>query len=100
LYEGQHLSPKLGIRKETDERRQQFTSVGFLFRKTALILAKCEAMVICIFMSSGLRSSTVSQKGVRIWSDELTQVSTIDHISLQSTSVATYGYLYAVTIEY
>jgi soluble P-type ATPase len=89
LYEGQHLSPKLGIRKVTDERRQQFTSGAFLFKKTALILAKCEAMVICIFISSGLRSSTVSQKGARIWSDELTQVSTMDHISLQSTSVAT-----------
>jgi len=31
LYEGQHLSPKLGIREVTDERKQQFTSAGFLF---------------------------------------------------------------------
>jgi hypothetical protein len=93
LDEGQHLSTKLGIREVTDERRQQFTSAGFLFKKTALILAKCEAIAICVFISSGDLSSTVSQNGPRIWSDELTQVSTIDHISLQRTSVATYGYL-------
>jgi hypothetical protein len=99
LYEGQHLSPKLGIREVTDERKQQFTSAGFLFRNTALILAKCDAIVICVFMSSGLLSSTVSQNGVRICSDELMQVSTIDHISLQSTSVATYGYLYVHIVK-
>lgn len=64
-----------------------------MFKNTALILAKCDAIVICIFMSSADLSRTVSQKGERMCSDELRQVSTIAHISLQSTSVATYGYL-------
>lgn len=35
----------------------------------------------------------MSQNGTRSWSSSRTQVSTTDHISLQSTSVATCGYL-------
>jgi hypothetical protein len=69
------------------------TSAGFLPRNTALILAKWEAMTIWVFISSGDMSSIVSQKGANSWLEWLTHVSTMDHISLQSTSVATYGYL-------
>lgn len=65
------------------------TSAGFLLINTAFIFANCEAIVIRVFMSSGVRSSTVSQKGTNSWSVLFRQVSTIDHISLQRTSVAT-----------
>ena len=46
-----------------------------------------------IFMSSGERSRTVSQNAVRRLFEGERQVSTMDHISLHNTSVATYGYL-------
>jgi hypothetical protein len=70
-------------------RKAVVTSAGFLLRNTALILANCAAIVILVFISSDVRSSTVSQKGINSWSVLLRQVSTIDQISLQSTSVAT-----------
>lgn len=70
-------------------RKAVVTSAGFLLMNTALIFANCEAIVIRVFMSSGVRSSTVSQKGTNSWSVLFRQVSTIDHISLQRTSVAT-----------
>ena len=58
-----------------------------------MIFANCEAITICVFMSSGERSSTVSQNVARRLFEGEIHVSTIDHISLHSTSVATYGYL-------
>ena len=70
-------------------RKAAVTSAGFLLINTALVFANCEAIVIRVFMSSGVRSSTVSQKGTNNWSVLFRQVSTIDHISLQRTSVAT-----------
>lgn len=70
-----------------------FTSSGFLLRKTALIFAKCDAMIIWVFMSSGGLSRTVSQNGINNFPELLRHVSTMVHISLHSTSVATYGYL-------
>ena len=70
-------------------RKAAVTSAGFLLMNTALIFANCEAIVIRVFMSSDVRSSTVSQKGTSSWSVLFRQVSTIDHISLQRTSVAT-----------
>jgi hypothetical protein len=63
LYEGEHLSTKLGIHGTTDEILGEFTSAGFLPRKTALILAKWAAKAICVFISSGDLSKTVSQNG-------------------------------------
>jgi hypothetical protein len=70
-------------------RKAAVTSAGFLLKNTALIFANWEVMVIRVFMSSGVRSSTVSQKGTNNWSVLFRHVSTIDHISLQRTSVAT-----------
>ena len=81
--------PSARRREVIDERRGQFTSAGFLLKKTALILAKWVAIAICVFISSAVLSRTVSQNGVKIWSDESIHVSTIDQISLQRTSVAT-----------
>jgi hypothetical protein len=46
LNEGQHLSVMLGIYATKYEKRERFTSAGFLFKKMALIFAKCEAMTI------------------------------------------------------
>ena len=70
-------------------RKAAVTSAGFLLMNTALILANWAAMVIRVLISSSGRSSTVSQKGTNSWSVLFRQVSTIDHISLQRTSVAT-----------
>ena len=69
------------------------TSSGFLLMKMALIFVKCEAMRALLRSSSGRMSSKVSQKGTRSWSDSAIHVSTMDHMSLQRTSVATWGYL-------
>lgn len=46
-----------------------------------------------VFMSSGDLSRTNSQKGARTTSALPTQVADMDQMSLQRTSVATYGYL-------
>ena len=70
-------------------RKAAVTSAGFLLKNTALILANWAAIVIRVLISSGVRSSTVSQKGTNSWSVLFRQVSTMDHISLQRTSVAT-----------
>lgn len=83
---------RLILMKKCDEKSVQ-TSAGFLVRKTALILAKCVAITISVFMSSADLSSTVSQKGTMSCSVLLKHVSTMDHISLHRISVATYGYL-------
>jgi len=60
---------------------------------TELIFAKCDAIVIWVFISSGDLSRTISQQGTRSCFCSLIQVSTIDHISLHKTSVAICGYL-------
>lgn len=70
------------------------TSCGFLDKNVELIFVKCAAIAICVFISSGGRSSTVSQNGTRSSSARATHVSTMLQISLHSTSVATYGYLH------
>lgn len=90
LDEGEHLGSAAFARQPSMDRgRKGFTSTGFLLRNTELILAKCEAMIVCVFISSGDLSRTVSQKGTRSCWCSFTQVSTMDHISLHSTSVAT-----------
>ena len=62
-------------------------------RNATFTFAKCVAIITWLRISSGDWSRTVSQKGTRSWSSWCAQVSTMDHISLHKTSVATYGYL-------
>ena len=99
LYEGEHLRQGAVFISARGARAQgvRFTSAGFLLRNTAFTLAKYEARAIFVgsLYSSGGFSRTVSQKGVRSWSDRVMQVSTIHHKSLHSTSVAINGYLYS-----
>lgn len=94
LDERKHLRTKPYNQDEDRAKNgKERTSSGFLFIKAELILVKWFAMVIWVFMSSADLSRTVSQKGTRIWFCSPTQVATMDHISLHSTSVAIYGYL-------
>jgi hypothetical protein len=64
LDEGEHLVMKFIASIRPDVRIENVrTSAGFLLKKTALILAKWEAMTICVFISSDDLSKTVSQNG-------------------------------------
>ena len=90
LNESEHLA------KAEDKKPQKnpaHTSAGFFVMNTELIFAKCDAIVIWVFISSGDLSRTVSQQGTRSCFCSLIHVSTIDHISLHKTSVAICGYL-------
>ena len=89
LNEREHLGARYLYPAAEEAQGIRFTSAGFLFKNVAVIFAKWDAIIISVFMSSAGRSRTVSQNGLRSWSWWPMQVSTIDQMSLQSTSVAT-----------
>lgn len=93
LDEGKHLDKRFISGKTLNEKHEAITSAGFLLRKTAFILAKWDAMTIWVFISSGDLSRTVSQNGDNNRSELVRHASGMVHISLQRTSVDTYGYL-------
>lgn len=94
LYKRKHLINHEQNRAEgTPENPEKPTFSGHLRMKPKLILTKWEAMTMRVFISSGDLSRTNSQKGARTTSALPTHVADMDQMSLQRTSVATYGYL-------
>ena len=58
-----HCQRQARLKTLSVSRERCTTSAGFFVRYVAFILANCEAITFCVFISSGSLSSTEFQKG-------------------------------------